>query len=102
MPKKVLRVSFARYAFCGHKPFSCILLGESPKTPDILIGAPLFDALLGKVRHFLTHLLEKCSTFGTPFLKIIFRALDGVSLFDTLFGKVLLFLTHLLKNGSTF
>lgn len=44
MPEKVLWVSFARYAFCGHKPFSCILLGESPKTPDILIGAPLFDA----------------------------------------------------------
>lgn len=55
-----LRVSFARYAFCGHKPFSCILLGESPKTPNIYIGVSLFDALfntpLEKVRHFLTHL----------------------------------------------
>jgi len=78
------------------------LLGKSPKTPVIYIGVSLFDALFEKVRHFLTHLLEKCSTFGTPFLKIIFRALDGVSLFDTLFGKVLHFLTHLLKNGATF
>lgn len=85
MPEKVLRVSFARYAFCGHKPLSCILLGESPKTPDICIGVSLFDAL-----------------FGTPFLKTVFSTLEGVSLFDTLFGKVLHFLTHLLKNGSTF
>ena len=47
-----LMVSSARYAFCGHKPFSCILLGEvlrstpfsAPKTPDIYIGASLFDS----------------------------------------------------------
>lgn len=69
MPEKVLRVSFARYAFCGHKPLSCILLGESPKTPDICIGVSLFDALFEKVRHFLTHLFEKCSTFWHTFFE---------------------------------
>lgn len=69
MPKKVLRVSFARYAFCGHKPFLCILLGESPKTPVIYIGAPLFDALFEKVLHFLAHLLRNGSTFWRTFFE---------------------------------
>lgn len=81
MPEKVLWVSFARYAFCGHKPFLCILLWESPKTLVIYIGAPLF---------------------GAPFLKTVFPTLEGESLFDNLFGKVLHFMTHLSKNGSTF
>lgn len=81
MSEKVLRVSFARYAFCGHKPFSCILLGKSPKTPNIYIGVSLF---------------------GTPFLKTVFSTLEGASLFDTLFGKVRHFLTHLLEKCSTF
>ena len=63
MPEKVLRVSFARYAF-GISTTKCIQLGaKSPKTPDIYIGAPLFDALLGKVLHFLAHLLKNGSTF---------------------------------------
>lgn len=48
---------------------------KSPKTPDIYIGVSLFDALFEKVRHFLTHLLEKCSTFWHTFFDDNFSCL---------------------------
>ena len=54
-----LQVSFARYAFCISIAKCIWLWAKSPKTPDIYIGVSLFDTLLEKVRHFLTHLSDR-------------------------------------------
>jgi len=111
MPEKVLQVSFARYAFCISIA-KCIWLGaKSPKTPNIFIGAPLFDALFRKVLHFLAHLLKNGSTFWRTFFEDNLSCLGrcvtfwhpfrkSAPLFDTPFEKWRHFLTHLFKFTS--
>jgi hypothetical protein len=41
---------------------------ESPKTPDIYTGTPLFGVPFGKVLYFLTPFLKSAPFFDPPFL----------------------------------